>query len=825
MKPKRNKPKLSSRRKSGEATPKPQRLAEAPISPARRRWFRLAALAAPLLLLGFLELGLRLAGYGYPTSFFLNSRQGDRPMLTDNPKFGWRFFPPAVARAPRPLFLATRKPPGTTVRIFVLGESAAMGDPDPAYGFARQLERILQARHPDQTIEIVNAAMTAINSHVIREIARDCGPREGDFWLVFAGNNEVIGPYGAGTVFGRQALGLTSVHLNLALKSTCVGQLIARVSRNSNEPANWEGMELFLGQQVSREDPRMKTVYANFAANLTDIADLGRQSGAKVLFATVPVNLRDCPPFASLHRPGLRPDELAEWEKYFSTGSRAQAEGRFDEALSDYNRADQIDGEYAQLVFQRASCKLEMKQAALAETDFRLARDLDTLRFRTDSRLNEIIRHVATTKGISLTDADQQFVRLPEDIPGEELFCDHVHLNFTGNYRLAVLFVTELEKHWPGIQASTSLWLTEAEVARRLAHTDFDQRRVAIEMRARLQQPPFNAQSNFRQRDEHWRATIAALSVPPASFASNYQAAMALAPDDWLLHANFARLLEAADDNPRAAAQWLEVTRLLPHSPEAWASLGRLARLAGDPAHAEAFLREGLKQQPDSVETLTELGILEASCGAAPDAQRQFRAALRLRPGFSPARVNLGLLLAHEGDDAGAAAQYREELRWHTNNVDARINLANLLNTQGQTGEALALYEQAVKLQPENPIARYNFGRFLTANNRPADAVTNFEAALQQRPDLAELHFELGNALARLGNDTDAFAQFAEAARLKPNFVDAHFNYGVALARSGHCTEAAAEFRETLRLRPQYPRAQHMLDDVSRATARVRVPR
>jgi len=83
-------------------------------------------------------------------------------MLTDNPKFGWRFFPPEVARASQPLFLAAQKPPGT-VRIFVFGESAAMGDPEPAYGFARQLGRILQARHPDQTIEIVNAAMTAIN--------------------------------------------------------------------------------------------------------------------------------------------------------------------------------------------------------------------------------------------------------------------------------------------------------------------------------------------------------------------------------------------------------------------------------------------------------------------------------------------------------------------------------------------------------------------------------------------------------------------------------------------------------------------------------------
>jgi len=817
VKPKQPKPTPPSRRKSRKVALQLKRTADVQITPARRRWFRLVAVVGPLLLLGWLELGLRLAGYGYPTSFFLDCHQGDRPMLTDNPQFGWRFFPPEVARAPQPLFLDAHKPSGT-VRIFVLGESAAMGDPEPAYGFARQLERLLQARHPNQTIEIVNAAMVAINSHVIREIARDCAGRQGDFWLVFAGNNEVIGPYGAGTVFGRQAAGRTSVRLSLALQCTRVGQLLAQVGRRSSEPVNWDGLELFLGQQVPQVDPRLKTVYGNFAANLAEIADLGRQSGATVLFATVPVNLRDSPPFASQHRLGLRPEELAQWEQDYAGAQQAQGEGRLEEALSGYRQAARIDDEFAQLIFQRARCELELKQTALADADFRTARDLDTLRFRTDSRLNQIIRQTAAAKGVWLADADEQFDRQPEGIPGENFFFDHVHLNFAGNYRVAAMFATELEKHWPGAPGTASPWLSESEVARRLAFTDFDQRRIDLEMRARLQQPPFNAQSNFRPRDDHWRETIASLAAPPAGFGSNYLAAVALAPKDWVLHAHFAGLLAAANDAPRARAQWLEVTRLLPHYALAWASLGQLARLAGDTAQADAYLREGLKQQPDSVETLTELGILAAGRGDNQDARRRFRAALRLRRGYSPARINLGLLLAHEGDAAGAAAQYREEIRWHNDSVEARINLANLLGTKGETGEALVLYEQAVKLQPDNAITRYNLGRLLAANNRPADAVTNLAAALQQRHDVAEIHFELGNALSRLGHDADALVQYAEATRLKPVLVDAHLNYGVALARIGRYPEAAAEFRETLRLRPQDAIAQHMLEEALRGT-------
>ena len=819
MKPQRKPPKPVPGR-SGPPSFKAPPQAAAPLSPARRRYFRLALLLGPFLLLGMLELGLRLAGYGYPTAFFLPSSAGERPMLTDNSQFGWRFFPREVARAPRPQFFPAQKPPGT-VRIFVLGESAAMGDPEPAYGFARQLERLLEARHPDQHVEVINAAMTAINSHVIRQIARDCRPCGADFWLVLAGNNEVIGPYGAGTVFGKQGLGLTAVRLNLALRTTRVGQWLAQAGRSSREPANWEGLELFLGHQVPQDDPRLATVYANFAANLTDLADWGRQAGATVLFATVPVNLRDSPPFASRHRPDLRPDELADWDKSFTTGTQAQAAGQFEAALTAYHQAAKIDGGHAQLIFQRAQCESELHQAASAEADFRLARDLDTLRFRSDSRINDIIRQVATAHSVGLTDADRQFAARPgEGVPGNDLFYDHVHLNFAGNYLLARLFASEMEPHWPGPAAPAAPWLTEAEVARRLGDNDFDQRRVDTEMRARLQQPPFNAQSNFRPRDAQLEATIAGLAAPATNFTTNYESAIALAPDDWVLHAGFARLLEAANDAPRASNQWLEVTRLLPHSALGWASVGRLARLAGDPQQAADYLGQALQQQPDSVEALTESGMVAASRGYTNQARQQFQQALRLQPGFSPARVNLGLLLAHEGDATGAAAEYREALRWHTNNVDARINLANLLSRQGQAGQALALYEEAVELQPENPITRYNLGRLQVASNRPAEAVQNFKAALQQRPEVAEIHFELGNALAHLGQDGDALAEFGEAARLKPALVDARFNYGVALARVGRYPEAAEEFRETLRLRPGYPGAQQMLEEATHEKSR-----
>jgi Flp pilus assembly protein TadD len=441
--------------------------------------------------------------------------------------------------------------------------------------------------------------------------------------------------------------------------------MFAQLASSGDQPKDWQGLEFFLQWQLPHDAPALKRVYASFAANLQDIVRFGKKSGATVLLATVPSNLRDFPPLASVHRAGLQTEQLAQWQKHFDAGIEAQAAGRYAEAAGEFRKAASIDDEFAELKYQLARCETELNQPASVEAGFRCARDLDALRFRADSSINEITRQTAKANGILLADLDEELAGRA----GENLFYDHVHLNFAGNYQVALRLAAEMERHLPGSPTNDLPWLTEAEVAQRLAFTPFDEKRVGEEMRARMQQPPFNAQSNFRQRDELWAATLARLSAATSNSIPTYQAAVLLAPEDWILRANFARVLEASGDNDAAAKQWSEMSRLLPFSPEGWGNQGRLARIAGDVQQARDFLAKALQQQPDSVKVLTESGILHASLGENEAARRKFREALGLQPGFTVARVNLGLLLAREGNIAGAMSEYHEALRWRTNNV------------------------------------------------------------------------------------------------------------------------------------------------------------
>src|ERR1019366_2551914 len=286
----------------------------------RKLWcFRfLFAIGVPLALLGMLELVLRLVGFGYPTGFLLPSQRDGQKVLVQNNQFGWRFFGAAMARMPAPICLPQIKSTHT-VRIVVFGESAALGDPQPRFGLPRMLQAMLELRYPGTHFEVVNAGMTAIDSNVILPMARDCAVTGADIWVIYMGNNEVVGPFGAGTVFGQQAPPLPLIRANLALKTTRIGQLIDtlrwEIQKPPTDKSEWGGMEMFLNQQVRSDDPRMGTVYDHFSRNLADIIRTGRKSGAGIVVSTVAVNLKDCAPFGSEHHQGLTAAEKSKWEQ------------------------------------------------------------------------------------------------------------------------------------------------------------------------------------------------------------------------------------------------------------------------------------------------------------------------------------------------------------------------------------------------------------------------------------------------------------------------------------------------------------------------------
>jgi len=113
--------------------------------------------------------------------------------------------------------------------------------------------------------------MTAINSHVILPIARECARRDGDAWIIYMGNNEMVGPFGAGTVFGPRVAGIHLIRASLAVKSTKVGQLLDSLIQrwgHSSTPKTWSGLNMFKDHQLRNDDPNRLRACENFKQNL-----------------------------------------------------------------------------------------------------------------------------------------------------------------------------------------------------------------------------------------------------------------------------------------------------------------------------------------------------------------------------------------------------------------------------------------------------------------------------------------------------------------------------------------------------------------------------
>ena len=746
------------------------RAAGKPLSPGRRWLFRFFALVVvPLLLLGAVEVGLRVAGYGYDPALFKRITIGGEQFYVNNESFSLRFFPPQLARGLGPIRMPVHKAAGT-YRIFILGESAAVGDPEPAYGAGRYLEALLGARYPETHFEIINTGITAIDSHVILPIARDCARHQGDLWIIYMGNNEMVGPFGAATVFGAKAPPLAWVRFSLAIQKTCLGQLLLNLGRklkgeNAAAPS-WGGMEMFVGNQLPANDPRREIVYQNFSRNLRDILEAGSNSGAKILLNTVAVNLADCPPFFSLVNSNLPPAERAQFDEAFTKGVQAEEKGNHAGAVAAFGSAGKLDPQAAELQFRCGESLLRLQDYAAAREHLQLACDDDALPFRTDSRLNAIItgmgRQMANDH-LVLFDAATALARnLPSGILGEETFYEHVHFNFDGNYRLGRAWAEQVAQMLPPEitkAVANNDWASQPACDLRLGLSDWNRSVIYEQMIDRLEKPPLSGQLGNDDRveklEEQGKELRSRMNATNAALAdADFKSALERARDDCYLRANYGVFLQVNNHLPEAAAQWRQIHDLLPQDFLACFEVGRMLALQEQWAGAEGW----------------------------------FRQAVALRSTLTEGWIELGNVLAYEGKLDGA----------------------------------LASYATALTQRPQDAQTIFRSARVLAKLNRHAEARARYRAAIKQNPGDWEPHYELGGELDAAGQTDAATTEFGEAARLNSGSARTHLNYGVLLAKQGRLDAAQREFEASLRIEPAYAKAQEYLNQIEVLKQRAR---
>lgn len=401
------------------------------LTPLKKRLFILITALLPLLILVLLEISLRVFNYGEDLPLFVSTPDEASKFNGININVAKRYFS-KLNNAPTPrkdLFLKVK--PENGYRIFVLGESTAAGYP---YGnnvtFSRILNRRLSDIFPDRHIEVINTAMTAINSYTLLDFMDEILLQKPDAILIYTGHNEFYGALGVSSMESlgkhrwmvKTLLKLQKLKLYMLIQNAIKGTMELFSSAPSDSDHGNASATLMERIVKDKIIPINSSDYnlgkEQFRENLIEIIRKARNAGVKVIISELVCNLHDNPPFESIE------------------------DGSSPSALKIYNKALELE---------------RQGKISEAKTAFYKAKDLDALRFRAPEEFNSIMHEIAAEFKIPIVPMKSYFESYsPNGIIGNNLMHEHLHPNYDGYFLMADAFYNTIKEtgiidsEWPG---------------------------------------------------------------------------------------------------------------------------------------------------------------------------------------------------------------------------------------------------------------------------------------------------------------------------------------------------------------------------------------
>ncbi len=734
--------------------------------------------SAPILFLCALEGILHLLGVGKPTEFFIPDEQPG--FFRTNPNFTAPFMPASFGIQPLNLRIRKRKEPDS-VRVFVLGESAAQGIPDPDFGFAAQLRAQLKARYPGTSLEVFNLGITAIDSHVVYRIVRQVADFEPDLLVIYMGNNEVVGPYGPGCAYLSSTPPVWLIRMSVWVRGTRTGQLLSgylgKLAPSGARAKDWKGMETFSENSVRGDDERLEAVYRNFSANLRDIVDLARSSGIRTILSTVVANLKDSAPFISLHRRNLSAQEAISWKAASDAGKIAWDLGDPRTATFEYEKALGIDPEFADTHFRLGKLAEELGDPALARKHYLGALHWDALRFRPDARMNDIIRRVAHGGGgaVLLDAARALGSDADTDAPlaGREILFDHVHLNWEGNFQMAQLLAGACAQALPVSPARSGSALDAAGCAAALGYTPEARLKMLQVVVQLMIRPPFTNQFTFSENQARLKREIGltnALLSAPGAKAADIEAvgrALRLDPDNPSLAARLG-LMESDSGDPSGGLSLLEkAAELEPPTVELSMRRAEILMRLRRFDDAELVLLGSVRLDEVYFSAARPLVELWTGTRQLEKGRKFFARALDGAPSNSYLRLEYANLLARNGDPGGAEHEARRiwdadpDGRAAMAALELLIRLYDHHDGAGAKADALTL-----EARPHQAYDYYNnlrLVRIYAERNDAAKVAECLQAVAASGPFDSAEHLDLAHRLSDLNRGPEMLGELAEA--------------------------------------------------------------
>ena len=390
-------------------------MAKVSLSPGEKKrresYFKILSLLFSVLLIFILEGTLRLFHYGNSMRLVVAHSSPDyRDFYMINPLVGEKYFSRLEATSTNnDIFL--KQKPENGFRVFVMGSSTVYGYPyDNNLMASRILHQRLEDAFPDRKVEVVNTALTAINSITLKDFIPQVLKYEPDAILIYAGHNEYYGAFGIGSneTMSKSAFlrslnfGMMNLRIAQLVKSGING--ISMKMNSSGEGAEAKGTlmkRIVKDEDIVYGSEEYRIGVDQFRDNMSFILERAGRKGVPVFLSDLVSNIRDLPPFGD---PGA-------------------------------------EGQEAHAAYREGLKRLSGGNVSAAREALYHAKDLDPVRFRASEEINRIIDSLARQKGAFSIPSHKLFSDASQDgLIGNELLTEHVHPNIEGQFLLADAF-------------------------------------------------------------------------------------------------------------------------------------------------------------------------------------------------------------------------------------------------------------------------------------------------------------------------------------------------------------------------------------------------
>ena len=462
---------------------------------------------------------------------------------------------------------------------------------------------------------------------------------------------------------------------------------------------------------------------------------------------------------------GCSRDPNVRKQKYFDSGEKYFAEGKYHEAAIQFSNAIQIDSRFAQAHYELGQTYLKLSDQNRAFQELSRTVELDPSNYRAHTDLANLLVGVRNPDGTPQADALKQAKS---------------HLDILRDKQ-----PNNPETH----QAWASYYAVQNNLDAAIAEMD-----KAIEV------DPNRSESYLQ------RALFRLGKNLPDQAKQDFEKATAVDPKAMNAQLALGAFYQSRNQLPEAEQQFRHAIEVDPKNPAPREALVRLLMQEGKRNDAESFLRQTKKDLSDNPEGYRMLGdFYYQILGDYDKALDEFASLYSDHPKDSKVKKNYIqlLILKNRLDDASKLDD--EILKANPHDVEAQVFKGEVQLRQNDPTAAVNSLQGALRNDSDNAIAHYWLGNAFAQQHNEDQARQEWREAIRLRPDLTDAQRSLAGLALKHGDVETVLQNAQQIITAQPYAADGYILKGVADLAREHFSDAQQDAQQAMQRAPQSP--------------------